>query len=107
MGSKTFMNVTQRTPQERITLEKKPPQSVVDNLSSYPYHSQKRQEKQWVVDNTRGKPFKTGGEESQKDFQCYIGRHPNYFSFPEVAQGSRQSMAQLEQEQRAKQTREE
>ena len=47
-------------------MAKRPPQSVLDTLSSYPYHQMKAEEKQWVLDNTRGKPFHTS--HPQKDF---------------------------------------
>ncbi len=34
-----------------------------------------------IFENTRGKPFKTNNKE-EKDFQCYVGSHPDFFSNP-------------------------
>lgn len=79
-SQKPFRTVTKKNKQEFISHDKKPPESVLDDLKDNPWHVQ-NDLKSKSLKASRGLPIR---DASKKDFKNYIAQKNQYFSIPEV-----------------------
>ncbi|KRX01048.1 hypothetical protein PPERSA_00796 [Pseudocohnilembus persalinus] len=86
-----FRPVAPKTKEERLTIQKKPHKSQIEELIKNPWHEQKKITDQFMK-ATRGEALK-----DQKDFQSHIGKIDT-FSKPEIIESHIQSAVQKEKE---------
>lgn len=79
-SSKPFRTITKRNPQEFKRHDKKPPESVLDDLKENPWHLQSDLKMQ-SLKPSRGLPMR---DKEKQDFKNYIAQKNKYFSIPEI-----------------------